>query len=121
MTKTLITTALVTGAMLGALGSAMAADMTPKPAPMLMKAPMAPVFSWTGFYIGGHAGCAWADAPSVTDLGTDDAADVFVHSTEKASGCFSGGQIGADYQFAGGFVFGVLGDISFGKISSFNQ
>jgi outer membrane immunogenic protein len=122
MKKTLTTAALMTGAMFGALvaGSAMAADM--KPAPVFTKAPMmAPVFSWTGFYIGGHAGCAWGNDPSVTAFGTTDAADVFTHSTEKASGCFSGGQIGADYQFAGGFVVGILGDISFGKISSFNQ
>jgi outer membrane immunogenic protein len=101
-----------------AVAPAMAADMSPMlKAPPAMPAP----FSWTGFYIGGHAGCGWAGAPSITGFNTDDAADIFTHSTESASGCFSGGQIGFDYQFAGGFVFGVLGDISFGKISSFNQ
>jgi outer membrane immunogenic protein len=122
MKKTLITAALMTGAMVGVLvaGTAMAADL--KTAPVFTKAPMmAPVYSWTGIYIGGHAGCGWGDAPSVTALGTAEVADVFAFSTEKATGCFSGGQIGADYQFAGGFVVGVLGDISFGKISSFNQ
>jgi outer membrane immunogenic protein len=113
---------LTAGFALGLLAvvPATAADM--RAAPILTKAPMmAPAYSWTGFYIGGHAGCGWGDAPSVTALGTAEAGDVFTISTEKATGCFSGGQIGADYQFAGGFVVGVLGDISFGKISSFNQ
>jgi len=116
------TCALISGAMFGALvaSSAMAADLSAK-AP-IMKAPaMALGYNWTGFYIGGHAGCGWTNSPAVTALNTVGDGEVFVHNQENASGCFSGGQIGADYQTAGGFVFGVLGDISFGKISSFNQ
>jgi outer membrane immunogenic protein len=100
------------------IGPAVAADMGAPP--MLMKAPAPSVYNWTGIYIGGHAGCGWADAPVLTAFNTEDV-DHFDHHTENASGCFSGGQIGADYQFAGGFVIGVLGELSWGKISSFNQ
>ena len=55
MKKVLKTGALIAGAKLVA-GSAMAADLSAKPAPMLMKAPMAPAYTWTGCYISGGAG-----------------------------------------------------------------
>ena len=55
MKNLLKTGALMAGAMLVA-GSAMAADISAKPAPMLMKAPPAPVSTWTGCYINGGAG-----------------------------------------------------------------
>src|SRR5260370_22311544 len=56
MKKSLITGALITGAMFGALiaGSAMAADM-PVKAP-IMRPPPPPVFTWTGCYFGGGGG-----------------------------------------------------------------
>jgi len=85
-------------------GSAMAADMTPAPAPVYSKAPiMAPVFSWTGFYIGGNLGGAWAHH-NVTDtlLGLN-----FSNGTNN--GVFiGGGQVGGNYQFSN-FVIGVEG------------
>ncbi|MBI3699363.1 MAG: porin family protein [Afipia sp.] len=40
-------------------GAASAADMAAKP--VYTKAPVAPVWSWTGSYIGGYVGGAWAD------------------------------------------------------------
>ena len=42
-------------------GSAMAADLS-RPPPEPYKAPpmMVPVFTWTGFYVGGNLGGAWA-------------------------------------------------------------
>src|SRR5260370_910975 len=44
--------------------TASAADLKPAP---LIKAPiMAPIFSWTGFYIGGNFGGAW-DNTTITD------------------------------------------------------
>jgi len=52
---------MLTGLAVGSLlvGAAQAADLkpAPAPAPVYTKAPMmAPVFSWTGFYIGGELG-----------------------------------------------------------------
>jgi len=41
-------------------GSAMAADLSrPAPAPVLTKAPVVQVFSWSGLYIGGNVGGHW--------------------------------------------------------------
>ena len=101
-----------------AVAPAGAADTDARP--ILMKAPAVAAFNWTGIYIGGHAGCGWADPPVLTAFNTEDV-DHFDHHTESATGCFSGGQIGADYQLGGGFVIGVLGELSWGNISSFNQ
>jgi outer membrane immunogenic protein len=85
-------------------GSAMAADMTPAPAPVYSKAPiMAPVFTWTGFYIGGNLGGAWAKR-NVTDsfFGLN-------FSNGSNNGVFiGGGQVGGNYQFSN-FVVGVEG------------
>src|ERR1700674_5514973 len=76
---------------LGAAVPAMAADLAARP---YTKAPAyaAPIYNWTGFYIGGHVGGAFAGNNSLT--GND--------------GRFLGGvQGGADYQFAPSWVVGV--------------
>ncbi len=99
-------------------GPAVAADMPTQP--MLMKAPPPSAYSWTAFYVGGHAGCGSAGAPVLTAFNTVDV-DHFDHHTEAASGCFIGGQVGLDYQLGSGIVIGVLGEFAGGKISSFNQ
>src|SRR5262249_50902122 len=82
--------------------AANAADMPPRPAPAPVYAP--PPFSWTGFYIGGNIGGAWAHR-DVTDtrFGLD-----FGRSSD---GVFiGGGQVGYNYQ-TGNFMFGVEWDI----------
>jgi outer membrane immunogenic protein len=82
---------LCTVAALGMAAPASAADLATRP---YTKAPamMAPIYNWTGFYIGGHIGGAFAGNNSLT--GTD--------------GRFLGGvQGGADYQFGNNWVIGV--------------
>jgi outer membrane immunogenic protein len=101
---------LLAGAALAALAvPAMAADLSP--APMYTKAPVpAPVFSWTGFYVGANIGGGWAQ---VTDSGTAAIPGVGTVSTSASSttsGVIGGGQIGYNWQ-AGSFVFGVEADI----------
>ena len=82
-----------------ALGSAsaFAADL---PARTYTKAPAyvpAPIYNWTGFYIGAHVGGAF-DGNSI--FGDND-------------GRFLGGvQVGADYQFAPNWVIGIEGQYS---------
>ena len=61
----------------------------------------APVYTWTGCYIGANAGAARAET-SVTFSGLED------FSRSRNGGAF-GGQIGCDYQFASNWVFGVQG------------
>src|ERR1019366_7209389 len=83
--------------------AASAADLS-RPAPVYTKAPMmAPPFSWTGFYIGGNIGGAWAH---------NDVTDSFYglnFSGGNNNGVFlGGGQIGGNYQFSN-FVVGVEG------------
>ncbi|MEW6642787.1 MAG: outer membrane protein [Pseudomonadota bacterium] len=81
-----------------ALGtSAFAADL---PARTYTKAPAyvpAPIYNWTGFYIGGHLGGAFGGNSA---FGSND-------------GRFLGGlQVGADYQFAPNWVVGIEGQYS---------
>jgi outer membrane immunogenic protein len=66
--------------------------------------PAAPVWSWTGLYIGGHLGGAW---------GTDDfSTTAFGTPGIDTSGFIGGGQIGYNWQFHPNWVVGVEGDIA---------
>jgi outer membrane immunogenic protein len=91
----LATVALVA---LGATVPALAADLGARPA--YTKAPpyVAPIYNWTGFYIGGHLGGAFTSG------------DSFGGATlaNNNNGQFLGGiQGGADYQFAPNWVIGA--------------
>jgi outer membrane immunogenic protein len=88
---------LLTGAALAVLAvttPALAADMAVR-GPVYKAPPAAPLFNWTGFYLGGHVGYGWGDAGGV-----------------DTDGWFGGGQIGVNYQFAPNWVWGVEADIS---------
>jgi outer membrane immunogenic protein len=97
---------LLTGTALLTLvsGSAMAADLSrPAPAPVYTKAPMmAPVFTWTGCYIGGNAGGVWVkkDWENLAEVS---------QSSSNLSSWLAGGQVGCNYQ-VGAWVFGIQGD-----------
>ena len=89
-------------------GSAMAADMRPAPAPVYTKAPMmAPLFTWTGCYVGGNAGGLWAK--KTWSGGAVSSADV--------SSWLAGGQIGCNYQVST-WVFGIQGDYDWTNASA---
>lgn len=66
--------------------------------------PAAPVWSWTGFYIGAHLGGSWSDE-TVTAGG-------FGVGGLDPSGFIGGGQIGYNWQFHPNWVVGIEGDIS---------
>jgi outer membrane immunogenic protein len=79
-------------------------------------------FSWTGFYIGAHAGYAWGDHdisvahPCPQCLPAMYQADAFAGSKPFGGNAFvGGGQIGADKQF-GSLVLGVAIDASKGDL-----
>jgi outer membrane immunogenic protein len=96
----LATVALVA---LGATVPALAADLGVRSRPYT-KAPayVAPIYNWTGFYIGGHLGGAFSannGFAGTTGTGNNDS--------------FLGGvQVGADYQFAPSWVVGLEGQYS---------
>jgi outer membrane immunogenic protein len=100
MKKLLLATA-ATVALLGATSASRAADMAvkaPPPPPM-----MVPIFTWTGFYIGGNLGAAWAQRTVTDAFGNN--------FTRSSDGRFiGGGQLGYNWQFTN-FVLGVEGDI----------
>ena len=104
---------LLSGIALAALmvGSAAAADLGQAPVykapPPVVPAP----FSWTGFYIGGNLGGAWANN-HVTDVtqGID-------FSTNNEGVFIGGGQLGFNYQVSN-FVFGVEGEFDWAAQSN---
>jgi outer membrane immunogenic protein len=95
----------------GALSvSANAADLALKAAP----AP-APVWSWTGFYVGANVGAGWGTTEtSLTSIsaGALGAAAFNIPLAQNSrSGFLGGGQAGYNYQ-SGWAVFGIQGDIA---------
>ena len=81
-----------------AASQASAADL-PRKAPAYVP-PAPPPMTWTGCYIGANVGGAWGRFTLEGPFGGT--AD---RSTNNAS-FVGGGQIGCDYQFAGGWVIG---------------
>jgi outer membrane immunogenic protein len=73
--------------------------------PMVTKAPVAaPVFSWTGCYLGANLGYGWGRASATTTGGG------FTGSaSENLNGVVGGGQIGCNYQWTS-IVWGIEGD-----------
>jgi outer membrane immunogenic protein len=83
---------------------ALAADM-PMKAPI---APVAPVYSWTGFYVGLEGGGGW-DRAEQSDI-------AFRSGPYNTSGYLAGGTVGYNWQ-SGHAVFGLEGDLSASGIS----
>lgn len=93
-----------------ALGMALPANAADLAARPYTKAPAyvpAPIYNWTGFYIGGHVGGAFTG-------NSDNVYDPSVYSGRGNDGTFMGGvQIGYDNQFAPNWVFGLEANYSF--------
>jgi outer membrane immunogenic protein len=98
----LLTSTALTTSMAFISGAAMAADMP-------VKAPaIAPSFSWSGCYIGGNVGGAWADI----DQSLSWPPFIVVPSSGRSSSVIAGAQAGCNWQFAPSWVFGVEGDFN---------
>lgn len=89
---------LLIAAAFGLLSTNVSAADLPRKAPAYVPPP-APVYNWTGCYLGGNVGGAWSHI-EVTDV----ASGVTVH--DNNSGFAGGGQIGCDYQMSA-WVFGI--------------
>jgi outer membrane immunogenic protein len=93
---------------------ASAADLPVKARPMPVAA--APVYSWTGCYVGAHVGwgrgrhnhthsqlTSFSGSPNVLSAASGRA---------DSSGGLFGGQVGCNYQFASNWVVGIQGDVA---------
>ncbi len=109
---------IIAAALLAGTALASGADMR-----MPMKAPppiAAPIWSWTGFYIGAHAGYGFGadDGIDTTGQAVGNIANVLGGArpgsvTLDRDGFVGGGQIGYNWQFAPNWLFGVETDISY--------
>jgi outer membrane immunogenic protein len=94
-------------------------------ADMVVKAPLAPapVYSWTGWYVGGNVGYGWGDAQtdiaaSTTNISApgilpvQNSPTTFAGShSERLDGFVGGGQFGYNFQFSPRWVLGFEADI----------
>ena len=97
--------AAVALAPLGAVAPALAADLGARTPYYSKAAPayVAPIYNWTGFYVGGHLGGAFSSSNDFNGLAL----------ANSDNGRFLGGvQAGADYQFAPNWVVGIEGQYS---------
>ncbi len=92
-------------ALTAAGGQALAADLPPPMAPPprapAAYIPMAPVYNWTGFYIGGNLGAGFSKGSY-----SDTAGSTFNSSNSNTS-FLGGGQVGVNYEFMGGAIIGA--------------
>ncbi|CAM5765060.1 porin [Labrys miyagiensis] len=84
-------------------GTATAADLAPQPVEPVV--PVIVPFSWTGFYAGVHAGAVFTNS-SARVGGVD-------FNSLDNTGFIGGAHLGYNYQFDGGFVVGLEGDIDY--------
>ena len=92
---------LATSALAALGGSALAADLGPRG---YAREPIfaAPIYNWTGFYLGGHLGGAFSTSNTFNGLVLSDYEARFL----------GGVQVGADWQFATNWVIGAEGQYS---------
>jgi outer membrane immunogenic protein len=89
---------------LAAGGQALAADLPPPMAPPprapAVYYPPPPVYNWTGFYVGGNLGAAFANGSYSDTLGS-------TFSSTSTTSFTGGGQVGVNYEFRNGVVIGA--------------
>src|SRR5262245_5335982 len=115
-------------------GTALAADLPPRPAYKAPPPVVAP-YSWTGFYIGAHFGGAWSrkEWKEPSTFGTSPFNDFCVFDgfgclalrsnqagSHNGQGPLAGGQIGYNFQ-AGYVLFGVEAQFSWARLKGDHQ
>ena len=111
MKKVLLAGVAASALMIGHSGNA--ADLR---APALKAPPPAPVWSWTGCFVGAQVGWGWqrnkvaqSQFNTLTSGGVLRTFSSASSGNIDSSGALFGGQVGCDYQFAGSWVLGVQG------------
>lgn len=87
------------------------------------KAPPPPVFTWTGFYIGGHVGGGWGSKDWVNVDAVNGVGTLFPGTflgKHHVRGGLAGGQVGFNYQ-VGYWVWGAEFDASWANLEGSNQ
>jgi outer membrane immunogenic protein len=97
-------------------GSSLAADLAPPP-----YLPPAPVFSWTGFYVGIDGGFGGgvvdADTIFVQPPFIPFPGSVFtLHTSNRTGGFIAGGQVGYNYQLPNNIVVGLESDAQWSDV-----
>jgi outer membrane immunogenic protein len=96
---------------MGISQAASAADLAVQTAPQ-------PAPSWTGFYIGVHAGAAWQSSSNWNFFDPNGTFfPITLSGADNALGAVGGIQGGYNWQFAPAWVLGVEGDISWSSLS----
>jgi len=94
-------------------GSAFAADLPSRKAPILPPPPPPPL--WTGFYVGLNAGYSWEERSNVAISTSSPFLGSALVGTaglgSSSDGFIGGGQIGYNYQFGNSFLVGIEADI----------
>jgi opacity protein-like surface antigen len=94
---------------------AVAADLLPPQPP---PPPLPPPFTWTGIYVGGQIGYAWA-ADDYNNFGFDPVSRLFVNSTirNNPNGVIGGAHLGSQVQF-NQLVLGIEGSVDGTSLNS---
>jgi len=103
-------TLLASAGAIALVGQAFAADL-PSSAPPPVYVPPAPVFTWTGFYIGGQVGYAWGTQRANLALPGG-----ILFNSYSAEGVIGGAHVGYNYQ-VNQWVFGIEGSVDGTSIS----
>jgi outer membrane immunogenic protein len=113
MKRILLSIIGISGLLIAApLSTASAADMALKAPPP----PPAPIFSWTGFYVGAQVGGAWGhDNASIANPGIPFPPPIFIPFTVNTSGGMGGFHAGYNYQVSQ-WVFGVEGSVDWTRL-----
>jgi outer membrane immunogenic protein len=112
MRKSLISVFAGAGLSLAASGLALAADIVVKAPP-----PPAPVYGWTGFYVGGNIGYSWGKAsgdlndPAIAFFSGLGSLPTSFSESLKPKGAIGGGQFGYNYQINPTWVIGLEADL----------
>jgi outer membrane immunogenic protein len=107
---------LLAGTALLLCGQAFARDLPPRSREKPAAVTPIRAYSWTGCYVGGHAGLGWGRS-RVSDPDGIYIAPIGSGINVDQNSAFLGGvQAGCDYQFANHWVAGVSGDLSWANI-----
>jgi len=117
---------LASVALFGFAGAASAADLPMRAAPPAPIIAAAPIFTWTGFYVGVNAGYGWHNDDNNATVfvpggavGVGSPAGNITFGDSEGDGFVGGGQIGYNYQI-GSFVVGVEADLQWADLGGDN-